>query len=111
MSHGRGLDRERQAGIFHGRAREGLTSSGKLVATLLLMLLLKGSPVQRAILTLQVRLTKQNPRWRHNPGIKPRSSHVVLLDLLLVVMSLLLALRVTSLVKGEAVVVLLLLQR
>lgn len=84
-----------------------MTSSGELVATLLLMLLLKGCPVQRAILTLQVRLAKQNPRWR-NSGIEPCSSHVVLLlNLLLVVMRLLLTLQVTTLVKGETVVLLL----
>lgn len=85
-----------------------MTSSGELVATLLLMLLLKGCPMQRAILTLQVRLAKQNPRWRHNSGIEPCSSHVeLLLNLLLVVMRLLLTLRVTTLVKGETVVLLL----
>lgn len=80
-----------------------MTSSGYLVATLRLMLLLKG-PLQRAI--LQVRLTKQNPRWRHNSGVKA-CSHVELLNLLLAVMSLLLTLWMTSLLKGEAVVLLL----
>ena len=91
-----------------------MTSPGVLVATLLwmlLLLLLEGTHVQRAVLTLQVSLTQKDPRWRHDPGVKPHTSHallLLLLNLLLVVVCLFLTLRVAPLVEGEAAVVLLL---
>ena len=86
-----------------------MTSPGVLIATLLwMLLLLEGSPVQRAVLTLQVSLTQKDARRRHDSGVKARSSHaLLLLNLLLVEESLLLTLRVASVVEGEAVVLLL----